>query len=81
MVMNCLQQVNDAPRRASWRTHRVPADAAPVWQHRIRISLTAGDNAFANDDMVEEGQDAFTKTGRTGEDGGDNRAGRRAFGE
>lgn len=32
-------------------TDRVPADAAPVWQHRMRISLMAGESARANDDM------------------------------
>lgn len=32
----------------------MPADGAPVWQQRMRISLTAGEMAFAKDDMVAE---------------------------
>lgn len=32
----------------------MPADGAPVWQQRIRISLTAGEMAFAKVDMVAE---------------------------
>lgn len=34
-------------------TYRVPADAWAVWQHRTRISRSAGESAFANEDMTE----------------------------
>lgn len=34
-------------------TYRVPADACADWQHRIRISRSAGESAFANEDMAE----------------------------
>lgn len=36
------------------KADRVPADAALLWQHNMRISLIAGDKAFANDMMCEE---------------------------
>ena len=36
--------------------YRAPADAEPVWQHRMRISRTAGERAFAKD-MVAEDED------------------------
>ena len=44
-------------------THRVPADAGPVWQHRIRISLTAGDSALAKDMLVDEKDEHESKSG------------------
>lgn len=52
--MNCLQRVNTRRCEERGLAHLAPADAEPVWQQRIRISLTAGDNAFAKDDMVAE---------------------------
>lgn len=42
------------PVRRNCEAHRVPADGAPVWQQRMRISLTAGEMALAKDDMVAE---------------------------
>jgi hypothetical protein len=35
------------------KADRVPADAALLWQHNMRISLSAGDKVFANDMMGE----------------------------
>lgn len=52
-MMNCLAKgLHMSLGVGICATHLVPADAAPVWQHRMRISLTAGDKALANDDMV-----------------------------
>ena len=51
--MNCLASRRyTSLKEGICATHLVPAEAAPVWQHRMRISLTAGDKALANDDMV-----------------------------
>ncbi len=51
--MNCLAKgLHTSLAVDICATHLVPADAAPVWQHRIRISLTAGERALVNDDMV-----------------------------
>jgi hypothetical protein len=45
------QEIIDAAIRL--KADRVPADAALLWQHNMRISLSAGDKTFAND-MVGE---------------------------
>jgi hypothetical protein len=33
-------------------TDRVPAEAAPDWQQRMRTSRTAGESALANADII-----------------------------
>ena len=56
--MNCLHAVSTRREQTRVHAHRAPADAAPVWQQRMRISLTAGDRALANDDMVVSNDEA-----------------------
>lgn len=48
--MNCLSR-NKRPE-AYWQdvgAYRVPADAGPVWEQRMRISLITGEKALEND--------------------------------
>jgi hypothetical protein len=47
----------DDPRK--W-IHRVPADAAPVCEHRMRISRSAGEKALENDMVVNPCHDCHS---------------------
>ena len=69
-----MNPFSDAVNTRTSVTYLAPADAAPDWQHRIRISLIAGESAFANDDdivvavgdgeVVERGGDQAADRGR-----------------
>lgn len=41
---------------------RVPAEAGPVCEHKIRISRRAGEKAFANDMLEDEGDGCNSKS-------------------
>lgn len=53
-MINSLQNYQIVYQELRRENDLVPADVAPLWEHKIRISLSAGEKAFARA-MAEDG--------------------------